>query len=592
MHFDALTLAAVTAELRDTITDGRVQQVLMVDAHSVGMEIYAARRRHYLLLALEPAAARIHLSPEKLRRGAEQQTPLFLLLRKYVRGSTLRNARQPDPTERVLFLDFDHPEHGATSLVAEPMGRAANLILLGPDARILDCLRRVRPDEDTRVLMPGRTYTPPPPQDKLPPVDDGREDYYESLQRALAETGPLWRTLVAHVAGLSPSAAREVAWRAGGDVKAMTADASLPAVAAALQSLWAPVDTGGWTPGVWLAAPTSDTAHADEGAIVGFSPYAAHVKGAFSPTPTISAAVAAYFAARAGAVDAYAGQRRTVAQALDAAVRKVERRLAALAGDAPAPGEIEETRTQAEWLLALSSQIAPGQSELIVPLESNAADADQARGDVLRIALEPNRTPVEQAQRMFQRAAKLARAAEFIPGRQAKLQADLAQLEQLRVDLTLAENQPEIAAVQDELRAMGLTARQKKRKPQGDSGHPLRFKHSSGVEIIVGRNARQNEIVTFKLAAADDLWLHARNVPGAHVIVRRGGRTPSPESIRAAAQLAAYYSKARGERNAEVIQAVRRDVSRLAGGHVGQVTVRNDSSITVTAELPEDVSLA
>ncbi|MCB0100190.1 MAG: NFACT family protein, partial [Caldilineaceae bacterium] len=201
----------------------------------------------------------------------------------------------------------------------------------------------------------------------------------------------------------------------------------------------------------------------DAGAVVGFSAYPAHVKGAFVPTTSISAAVARYFATSISVADPYAGQRRTVARSLDAATRKVTRRLDALAGDAPAPGEVESLRTQAEWLLALSSQVTPGQTELTVPL-GDEPDA------TLHIPLDRTRTPVEQAQRMFQRAAKLARAAEFIPQRQAQLQADLAQLDQLRVDLTLAENQPEIAAVQDELRALGLTPRSRTRKPQGNSG--------------------------------------------------------------------------------------------------------------------------
>ncbi|MEZ4557848.1 MAG: hypothetical protein R2854_15635 [Caldilineaceae bacterium] len=104
----------------------------------------------------------------------------------------------------------------------------------------------------------------------------------------------------------------------------------------------------------------------------------------------------------------------------------------------------------------------------------------------------------------------MARAAEFIPQRQAQLQADLAQLDQLRVDLTLAENQPEIAAVQDELRALGLTPRSRTRKPQGNSGQPMRFHHESGLEIVVGRNARQNEIVTFKIASRRSLAARAQ----------------------------------------------------------------------------------
>jgi predicted ribosome quality control (RQC) complex YloA/Tae2 family protein len=117
MHFDALTLACVAHELREELTGGRVQQVVLPDAHSVGFEIYAQRQRRYLFASAEPNAGRIHMVSQKLRRGVEQETPLLLLLRKYVRDSILDAIEQPDPTERILHLVFDHPGYGVTTLV-------------------------------------------------------------------------------------------------------------------------------------------------------------------------------------------------------------------------------------------------------------------------------------------------------------------------------------------------------------------------------------------------------------------------------------------------------------------------------------------
>ena len=116
MHFDALTLACVANELAENLTGGRVQQVVLPDAHSVGMEIYAQRQRRYLFASAQANAGRIHLTSQKLRRGVEQETPLLLLLRKYVRESILDAVVQPDPTERILHLHFDHPGFGVTKL--------------------------------------------------------------------------------------------------------------------------------------------------------------------------------------------------------------------------------------------------------------------------------------------------------------------------------------------------------------------------------------------------------------------------------------------------------------------------------------------
>ncbi len=576
MHFDALTLACMAHELNGTLAGGRVQQALLVNADSVGLEIYANRQRRYLLLSASRTASRVHLSSQKLRRGADVHSPLLLLLRKRVRGGVLTAVRQPDAAERVLRLSFEHPAHGPVTLVAEPMGRNANLLLLGPDDVIL-AVMHPRGGKTARPLTPGRPYAPPPPMDKLPPLDDGREEYYARLAAITQVDGKLWRALIGYVAGVSPTQARELAWRAACDANAPARAANPLALVQALQSLWTPVREGGWMPGLAV----------EENKVVAFAPYEIHFRGRFEPTASMSAALERYYAGRSeqtaaevSAPDAYAALRAAIANQIRQARRKLRRRLDGLAADEPAPGEPERLRQQAEWLLALSSQIQPGQDELAVDLGE----------ETLRIPLDPKRTPVEQAQRLFKRAAKLERAAVFIPKRRAELEADLAFLDQLAADLSLAENQPEMEAVRDELARMGLLARRKQapgKKGGNQAASPRRFESRTGFEILVGRNARQNEAVTFRMAHADDLWLHVRDAPGSHVVIRGRGREPDEATIQAAAQLAAYYSSLRGEKAAPVAVTRRRFVKRLPGGHTGQVTLRNERTVTVAARLPE-----
>jgi predicted ribosome quality control (RQC) complex YloA/Tae2 family protein len=161
----------------------------------------------------------------------------------------------------------------------------------------------------------------------------------------------------------------------------------------------------------------------------------------------------------------------------------------------------------------------------------------------------------------------------------------------LIVDVREAENQPEIAAVGHELEKLGLTRRHKSSKGgRQPTGGPRRFESTSGYEILVGRNAQQNEQVTFRHARAEDLWLHARGAPGSHVVIRRRGSDPDEATIEAAAQLAAYYSSLRGERNAPVSLTQCRFVSRAASGRPGQVTIRNDRTVVVPAEVPVSVT--
>ncbi len=607
MHFDALTLAAVADELRQTVAGGRVQQVVLPDSRSVALEVYAHQERRYLLLSAHPQASRIHLLEHKPRRGVPKETPLLLLLRKYVRSARLQAVELPVRFERVLFLRFQHPQHGATTLAVEPIGQLGNLVLINADGRILDALVRVPAGQNAqRVLLPRRAYQLPPPQDRNPPVEEREEPHAVGAESPAdgddgqSRPAHLWRSLLSRYAGVSPTLAREAAWRATGDADAtVTADAFAQA-RAALSGLWSLADTGEWTPGIAVE---------EEEGVVAFAPYELRFRGDFAQTESVCAAVAAFYAAQerdaSSARDEYAGVRGGVAALIRQARARVQRQLRALAADEPEPGEPERVRTQAEWLLALSSQITqamarPGAQEelslqdgwaglrrapdgiltLVVPSEAEEGE--------LAVPLDRKRTPVEQAERMFDRAAKLERAARFIPRRRAALEADEAYLQQLESDLALAQNQPEIVAVREALRQAGWLRERPKRRDRTppDRSQPLRFLSPEGFPILVGRNARQNEIVTFKQAARDDLWLHVRDGPGAHVVIRCGGQPVSNATRTVAAQLAAWHSRQRGNAGVAVALTRRRFVTRMAGERPGLVHYRSEETLNVAAELP------
>ena len=625
MHFDALMLAAVADELKETVAGGRVQQIVLPDRRSVALEIYAHRQRRHLLLSAHPQASRVHLLEHKPRRGVPKETPLLLLLRKYVRSARLESVELPVPFERVLFLRFHHPEHAATTLVVEPIGQLGNLILLNADDRILDALVRVPAGENAqRVLLPRRIYQLPPPQDRLPPLEGSEEPHRDAAQSPADETGAnqdqaplLWRSLLNRFAGVSPTLAREAAWRATGDANAPLTTQAFVDARKALSNLWSSAAASDWTPGIAVD---------EQDGVAAFAPYELHFCGEFAQTDSASAAVAAFYAAQERDVsssrDEYAGVRGGVAALVRQAQTRVQSQLRALAADEPTPGEPERVRTQAGWLLALSSQItqeangpgaqegfslqdgwaavqpAPnGQMQLIIFAAADTsfgqAAAGQelaAKGDDLIVLLDPKHSPVEQAERMFDRAAKMERAARIIPRRRARLEADHAYLQQLESDLSLAQDQPEIVAVREALREAGYLRQRRDRrdKVQRDRSQPLRYLSPEGFPILVGRNARQNEIVTFTEAGRDDLWLHVRGGPGAHVIIRCGGQPVPAPTRTAAAQLAAWFSRQRGNTGVAVVITPRHFVTRMAGGRPGQVHFRNEETISVPAELPPE----
>jgi predicted ribosome quality control (RQC) complex YloA/Tae2 family protein len=554
-----------------------------------------------------------------------KETPLQLLLRKYVRSARLESVELPVPFERVLFLRFHHPEHGGSTLAVEPIGQLGNLILMNADDRILDALVRVPAGENAqRVLLPRRTYQLPPPQDRMPPVEESEDPHQQAAQSPTDEDDNdqtraplLWRSLLNHFAGVSPTLAREAAWRATGDANAPLTTQAFVDARKALSNLWSSAAASDWTPGIAVD---------EQDGVAAFAPYELHFCGEFAQTDSASAAVAAFYAAQERDVsssrDEYAGVRGGVAALVRQAQARVQSQLRALAVDEPAPGEPELVRTRAEWLLALSSQIpqrgngpgaqeelslqdgmaavkpAPnGQMQLIVFAagdtsfgQAAAGEELAAEGDDLIVPLDPKHSPVEQAERMFDRAAKMERAARIIPRRRARLEADRAYLQQLESDVSLAQDQPEIVAVREALREAGYLRqrRDRREKVQRDRSQPLRYLSPEGFPILVGRNARQNEIVTFSEAGRDDLWLHVREGPGAHVVIRCGGQPVPAPTRTAAAQLAAWFSRQRGNAGVGVVITPRRFVTRMAGGRPGQVHFRSEETISVPAELPPE----
>ena len=625
MHFDALMLAAVADELKETVAGGRVQQIVLPDRRSVALEIYAHRQRRHLLLSAHPQASRVHLLEHKPRRGVPKETQILLLLRKYVRSARLESVELPVPFERVLFLRFHHPEHAATTLVVEPIGQLGNLILMNADDRILDAVVRVPAGENAqRVLLPRRIYQLPPPQDRLPPLEESEEPHLDAAQSPADEAGAdqahaplLWRSLLNRFAGVSPTLAREAAWRATGDANAPLTTQAFVDARKALSNLWSSAAASDWTPGIAVD---------EQDGVAAFAPYELHFCGEFAQTDSASAAVAAFYAAQERDVsssrDEYAGVRGGVAALVRQAQARLQSQLRALAADEPTPGEPERVRTQAGWLLALSSQItqeangpgaqegfslqdgwaavqpAPnGQMQLIIFAAADtsfgqaaAGEELAAEGDDLIVPLDPKHSPVEQAERMFDRAAKMERAARIIPRRRASLEADRAYLQQLESDLSLAQDQPEIVSVREALREAGYLRqrRDRREKVQRDRSQPLRYLSPEGFPILVGRNARQNEIVTFTEAGRDDLWLHVRDGPGAHVVIRCGGQQVPPPTRTTAAQLAAWFSRQRGNTGVAVAITPRHFVTRMPGGRPGLVHFRNEETISVPAELPPE----
>ncbi len=609
MYFDALTLAAVAGELRETVVGGRVQRVVMTGPLSVALEIYAGHRRHYLLISAHPRFARVHLSEAKPSRGVETQPPLLLLLRKYVLRGWIVGLEQPD-LERVLVisiakrppkrntgaegapgaqldaqpdLDDDEEEDGhaaglpapdedvvRSELVVEVMDQRSNIVLVGDDNVILGCARPVTPQMSRRPILPREPYELPPPQEKRDP----RTITANGVRSLLAEGGgapaagpaprakpqDLARALVGAYRGLSPLAAREAVFRAVGRADAPLApDLPWEQVAAQVRAL--------------VTAPPEPSLAPGEDGPAAFAPYMlTHLPGA-RPVASISAALEAYYAPREQ-LTAHHQRRSALRARLQGARERLERQRRALATELERARELDRLRWEGEMIFAFMHELAPRQSELVVEGRT--------------IALDPRKSPVENAQERFRAYDKAKGALEGVPERLREVEAKLAGLDETLALLELAEGYEQIEAIAREAVAEGYLpadGQSRKAKPPRPLP-PLRLESSDGYTIYVGRSAGQNEQVTFRLGAPDDLWLHARGVPGAHVIIKSGGREVPERTLLEAAGLAAFFSARRTDASVEVEIAPRRQVRRVRGGPAGLVTYHAERALRVAPRPP------
>ncbi|MCL4301683.1 MAG: NFACT family protein [Anaerolineae bacterium] len=574
MTFDTFSTAAMASELRQTILGGRVQRVTQINSLTYGLEIYVHPVRHYLILSAEPQAPRLFLSSQKVRRGTGHETPLMLVLRKYMHGARLAAVDQP-AYERLLYLSLVSPV-GSTILAVELMGTRSNLILLDLDQTILGVARLTKNVETLnvrtsnavppRTLLPGQLYEPPPPQLKLVPTD--LTEF--ALRQELAEASPqlsLARLLTETVTGVSPLLAREIVYRATGSIETQVGGLSLlTPLLTAFHGLFDHLAQEQWQPTLALD---------EEDRPLAFAPYPLQHLPRTQPYETLSAAVEIYFME---AASGYAAAKAPLFQAITDARQKLARRRERLAEDAAAQADPNALKEKGEAILTYAYQIKPGQKELVVPFGERQ----------LKVALDPALSASENAQEYFSRYRKALRAGGEIPAQLEKITLEENYLEQLEQDLLMAENRPEIDAVAEELAAAGFRPMSRREKQQKKNAtRYLRLTAPDGATVWVGKNALQNAHLTFNRAAADDLWLHARNVPGAHVVIPTAQGLPSEADVFWAAAVAAYYSRARNDTSAEVDVTLKKYVRAIKGAAPGLVTYRNESTLRVAPEAPE-----
>ncbi|WP_027408193.1 NFACT family protein [Anoxybacteroides tepidamans] len=559
MSFDGIFTYAMTKELKTALEGGRITKIYQPFQHELVLYVRAHGKNYKLLLSAHPSYARVHLTAETYDNPAEP--PMFcMLLRKHLEGSIIESIRQIDFDRIIVIEAKGRNEIGDLSvkqLIVEIMGRHSNIILIDKETNtIIDSIKHLSPAVNRyRTVLPGYSYVAPPSHDKLNPLTVNEETVMKKVD---FHAGKLAEQLVSAFAGISPLFANEAVFRAG-----LANRTTLPKSFVALIE---DVRNDRFTPCIY-----------DNGQKQWFYVLPlTHLDAEAKPFATLSEMLDRFYFGKAER-DRVKQQAYDLERFVANEKAKNEKKLGKLNETLEEAKQAEQYRLWGELLTANLYAVKRGMTEIEV---INYYDEN---GSTMTIPLDAQKSPSENAQSYFQKYQKAKNSIGIVQEQIMRTNEEIAYFDTLLQQLETAAPK-DIEEIRDELTEQGyLRPRASKLKKQKPRAIELeRYTASDGTEILVGKNNKQNDYLTNKLAQKDEIWLHTKDIPGSHVVIR--SKNPSEQTLIEAAHLAAYFSKARHSSSVPVDYTRIRHVKKPSGAKPGFVIYENQQTIYVTPD--------
>ncbi|WP_312071958.1 Rqc2 family fibronectin-binding protein [Anaerotignum propionicum] len=578
MALDGITAAAIVHELKTNLIGGRIDKIHQPAADEIRFSVRGTGVVHKILASANSSNPRIHFT--ETTRENPMTAPLFcMVLRKHIAGGKIIDICQPN-FERIILLKIESAnEMGdmtVKNLILEIMGKHSNLILTDENGRILDSIKRVSHEKSSvREVLPGKDYVLPPSQNKKNPLFAEQGDFLFSL--ALQAGQKLQDFIYKTYTGISPIMAGEICFRAALEpsdaCQQITPDKG-EALFYAFQAVMEDVKLANFTPKLYYH-PNSNRV-LDFG-VIEMTEFKAFQQKIF---PSISALLESFYQERdhASHIKQKAhDMRRLVSSNIERCVKKKEIQLKTRKDVA----DMESWRKKGELLTANIYAVPQGATTF-----RTTDFYDEAMCDI-EISLDPTKTPAENAQKYFSRYNKAKRTLAALEIQEKQNDEELVYLESVLNALDNASDEADLGEIRTELAESGFVRRQapKKGAPKAKKAKPLHFISSDGYEIYVGKSNLQNDELTLRFADSMDIWLHTKEIPGSHVIIRTNGTgTASDTALEEASNLAAFFSKAKNSSMVPVDYTQRKNVKKPNGAKPGMVIYLTNRTIYVTPD--------
>lgn len=579
MPYDGIVAKAVVKELNDTLVGARIEKVFQPEIDEIILLVRAQSQNLRLLLSASANYPRIHFTGSTKENPSAP--PVFcMLLRKHLAGGKIVGIEFHDYERIISLLIESTNELGDLSikkLMIEIMGRHSNIILVNAEEKIIDSIKHVDNEINrVREIMPARPYVLPPAQNKTSPevldaesfIEDGRKASELNLEKYMLE----------NIKGFSPLLCREICHRSGLDGKlplSSISDSDSMHLKHILANVIYSIRECNFSPCIIyeeekLKSPVDF--HALE---MKQYPYLCKLASMNEVLDT--------FYSSKDKAERLKQKKSDILKVLNNSFDRCNKKLALQQEKLRDVSDREKLKLYGE-LITANIYCVPANVKSVSLLNYYSET-----GEMLEVPLDENLSPQDNAQRYFKRYAKAKSTYNYTS---KQVQESLKELEYLESVLQLLDNcasSQEIDEIRQELAEQGYLSIRRKptNKKQTQISAPMHFKSSDGLDIYVGKNNKQNDILTLKTASSNDIWLHTKDVPGSHVIIRKLQQDIPDSTLLEAAYLAAYHSKARQSSNVQVDYTQVRNVKKPSGAKPGMVIYENYRTLVVTPD--EDI---
>ncbi len=563
MAFDGFVTHGIMTELSAVILDGKIDKIYQPEKDEIVVNVRTRLGLFRVLISASTANPRVHLTDEYQTNPAT--APLFcMILRKHLAGGKIKKISQVG-FDRILRFDIEcYTEMGdltQKSLIVEIMGKHSNIILIQNDNKIIDSIKHIDfTTSAVRQVLPGLIYELPPSQNKLDPKSNF-SDIFDKHIKEVPSDSLVDKLLLSEFVGMSPLLAREIVYRIFNSTSVFLSD----------------IDKRAFTPG--LNNFISESLNNPHGGCVIFDKKTLKPVS-FSCVPllqygdlgkqkmydSLSQAVEAYFSGRSKH-DRLLQKSAATIKLINNNLERCSKKIAIHSENIQKAENRDKYKIFGELLTANIHRISPHQESIDV--ENYYSD----NLETITIPLKPELSPSQNAQRYYKLYSKAKATEEHSKKQLSDAIKEKEYLETVLDSLSRAESHNDISEIRDELSEQGyISSGNPKKKAKIKKSSPLKFVSSDGLTILVGRNNKQNDELTMKTAYSTDLWLHTKNIPGSHVVIKTEGKGEVPDrTLEEAASIAAYFSKAQKSSGVAVDYTLIKNIRKPNGSNPGFV---------------------